>query len=192
MAETGFLIIADISGYTAFLTQTELDHAEDILNTLINKLVDSMSTMFIIAKLEGDAVFAYAPKGSFKQAQTLVECVENIYCAFAQTQRDMKLNTTCTCEACRLIPSLDLKIVLHHGQYMFSNIGGREELSGPDVILVHRLLKSTITEKAGVEAYVFFSEACEEVVDLSSLSLSMQRHEEEYEHLGVVGGCIYN
>ena len=32
MAQSGFLVIADITGYTAYLSSSELDHAEDTLD----------------------------------------------------------------------------------------------------------------------------------------------------------------
>ena len=33
--ESGYLLLADISGYTAFLAQTELEHANEILSDLL-------------------------------------------------------------------------------------------------------------------------------------------------------------
>jgi hypothetical protein len=33
---TGFFIIADISGYTSFLTETELEHAQEIIEEIIH------------------------------------------------------------------------------------------------------------------------------------------------------------
>ena len=39
---------------------------------------------------------------------------------------------------------LDFKFVAHHGEMVKQKMGGREELAGRDVILVHRLLKNTV------------------------------------------------
>ena len=36
MAERGHLVIADITGYTAFLSDSELEHAEDSLKDLLD------------------------------------------------------------------------------------------------------------------------------------------------------------
>ena len=44
---------------------------------------------------------------------------------------------------------LDFKFVVHHGEMVRQKIGAREELAGRDVILVHRLLKNTVSEKVG-------------------------------------------
>lgn len=190
--ENGYLVIADISGYTAFLTQVELEHAEGIMKSLFDTLVKEMKSPLVISKLEGDAIFAYAPEGSFVQGQTLLEAIENIYCAFAMSLESMQLNTTCSCKACELIPTLDLKFVLHHGTYMLSEIGGRQELSGTDVILAHRLLKNTISETSGNIAYAFLSQACAEAMALGELKEGMKTHSENYEHLGDVSGYVYD
>ena len=41
-AYTGYLLIADISGYTAFLTSSEQDHANPILKSLLISLVEQV------------------------------------------------------------------------------------------------------------------------------------------------------
>ncbi len=60
--EHGYLVLADISGYTAFLSQTELDHAHEILTDLLETILKRFKTLLTICKLEGDAVFAYTPE----------------------------------------------------------------------------------------------------------------------------------
>jgi hypothetical protein len=78
------------------------------MSSLMNTLLKNMGSPLIVSKLEGDAIFAYAPDGSFLQGQTLLEAIENLYCLFASTLEQMHRNTTCTCKACELIPTLDL------------------------------------------------------------------------------------
>lgn len=190
--ENGYLVIADISGYTAFLTQAELEHAEGVINSLLDTLVKSMQSPLSISKLEGDAIFAYAPEGSFVKSQTLLEAIENIYCAFAMALESMHRSTTCKCRACELIPSLDLKFVSHYGTYILSEIGGRQELSGPDVILTHRLLKNKIAEVMGDKAYAFLSQSCADAMGLGELKELMKPHSETYEHLGEIRGYVHD
>ncbi len=100
MSQKGYLVIADISGYTAFLTHSELDHAEGIMKSLIKTLLEQLKSPFVVSKLEGDAIFAYAPDRSFVQGQTLLEAIENIYCVFAMALESMCRDTTCKCKAC--------------------------------------------------------------------------------------------
>ena len=72
----------------------------------------------------------------------------------------MQRGTTCRCAACASIGSLDLKFVAHFGTYVLSVDGDREDLAGPDVILVHRLLKNTVGDAGGPQAYVFLTDPC--------------------------------
>jgi hypothetical protein len=70
---SGFLLIADITGYTAFLTRSELEHAQDILRSLFDALLALMQPPLVVSKLEGDAVFAYTLDDQFLRGQTLLE-----------------------------------------------------------------------------------------------------------------------
>jgi class 3 adenylate cyclase len=45
------LLIADISGYTAYLAGVELDHSQDILADLIRTVVTALRPTFRLAKL---------------------------------------------------------------------------------------------------------------------------------------------
>ena len=58
--EPACLVIADITGYTSYLTGVELDHADDILADLMDTVVGALRPTFRLAKLEGDAAFTYA------------------------------------------------------------------------------------------------------------------------------------
>jgi len=39
MTQQGFLLIADITGYTTFLTKSELEHAQGILDSLLKSVL---------------------------------------------------------------------------------------------------------------------------------------------------------
>lgn len=80
MADEGYIVISDITGYTAFLSGSELDHAHDSLRSLPDVLIQHAGPPLVISRLEGDAVISYAPTGSFVQGQTLIELLENTYC----------------------------------------------------------------------------------------------------------------
>src|SRR5438046_1046695 len=76
----------------------------------------------------------------------LVETVEGCYFAFRRRLRSIEHLTTCTCRACQQIPGLQLKLVAHHGEYVVHEVAGSRELVGNDVVLLHRLLKNTVTK----------------------------------------------
>jgi hypothetical protein len=189
MLYEGYLLISDISGYTAFLTQAELEHAHAILEDLFNALLENIKLPMKIAKLEGDAIFAYARQGSFIEGVTLLEGIERLYCIFAETRQTMHVNNTCTCNACQLIPTLDLKFFAHYGQFI---IDKKEELSGPDVILIHRLMKNSVIEDTGIAAYVLFTQAAIDKMQIAAAASEMAAHPETYDHLGDIQCYVHD
>jgi hypothetical protein len=52
----GYLVLADISGYTGFVAQTELEHAHRAMSYLLETIVEKMGGALTIVKLEGDAI----------------------------------------------------------------------------------------------------------------------------------------
>jgi len=186
MANKGYFIITDISGYTEFLTKSELDHAQDALQGLFDVQLANIEHPFVISGFRGDAIFMYVPETNFVEAQGLLEALENLYFVFADTLRQMVLNTTCTCRACQNMPNLDLKMVIHYGEYAVQKLGDREELLGADVIVPHRMLKNHVIEETGVQSYALFSEAAAEALKLTELAYPLVAHTETYEHLGEV------
>ena len=186
MAERGYLVIADITGYTAFLSGSELEHAEDSLKDLLDLLIDQTKPPLVISRLEGDAIISYAPEASFLQGQTLVEILENTYVAFRQARQRMQLNTSCTCNACRNIPNLDLKFFVHYGTYLLQEMAGHTELIGSDVNMAFRLTKNSIAQDLGIEAYVAYTHPAVEALGIGEFCITMQTHQEQYEHLGEV------
>jgi hypothetical protein len=62
--------------------------------------------------------------------------------------------------------TLDLKFVLHHGDYIVQSNGTPEEEFVPDITVAHRLLKNTAASQIGSPAYVLFTEAAEAALDL--------------------------
>ena len=183
-AQHGYLVIADISGYTSFVAKTELEHSHEILSELLELLVNQFQPLMTISKLEGDAVFAFANDGVFARGETLVDFVESMYVAFRDKQLSMKRATTCTCNACRNIPSLDLKFFVHCGDFIQQKIGTIRELVGSDVNLIHRLTKNHVGESMGWRAYIMLTEQSCSRLNLVLENAHVQM--EEYEHLGQI------
>jgi len=182
----GFLVIADISGYTSFVAKTELEHSHEILSELLELLVERFTPM-TISKLEGDAVFAYSGENVFARGDTLIDFIESMYVAFRDRQVSMRRKTTCTCNACRNIPTLDLKFFIHCGDFIIQKVANTRELVGSDVNLIHRLTKNHVTEATGWRAYMMFTEQCLNRLNLKLEDTHVQHVQmEEYEHLGEI------
>ena len=142
--EQGYLVIADISGYTSFLARTELEHAHGIVAELTELVIARLGDPLRFVELEGDAVFAYAPAAAFADAERLLDMIEGCYVAFQLRLEEMRRATTCTCSACALMGALDLKFVAHLGSFILQQTPNGLKPLGPDVILVHRLLKNGV------------------------------------------------
>jgi uncharacterized protein YndB with AHSA1/START domain len=182
--QEGYLVLADISGYTSFLTQAELDHAREIISELLELIARHFKPLLTISKLEGDAIFAYVPAGSVRREETLLEVLETTYQAFRNRIRTSQRLTTCSCRGCKAMPRLDLKFILHYGQYAFQEIAGHRDLVGHDVILVHRLLKNHLADATGWHAYVLLTRQALERMQVDCEAFV--RLEETYEHFGTV------
>src|SRR3954469_3988226 len=99
------LVIADISGYTGYLANVELDHAQDILADLVGAVVTALRPTFRLAKLEGDAAFTFAAIETI-DGSTLLDTIERCYFGFRRRRRDVRQATSCPCNACERIPDL--------------------------------------------------------------------------------------
>lgn len=183
----GYLLLADISGYTEFMTGTELEHSHAIVTELMKLIRSSLTPPMHFVKLEGDAVFCFAPREAFPSGELLVELAESCYYDFSNRLQNMVRSTTCPCDACSEIGSLDLKFVAHFGSFIVDRDGGGVDLAGPDVILVHRLLKNSIIETGGPESYGFFTEPC---AMCGTSQLQLPTHTERYDSFGEVTGAV--
>ncbi|HET7027022.1 MAG TPA: DUF2652 domain-containing protein [Candidatus Limnocylindrales bacterium] len=164
----GSLLLADISGYTAFLQGVADAHrqliveadepppAYAVLSHLLDTMLGAIAPSFRLAKFEGDAIFAVsegAPHGT-----AALDCLRACYAAFRGQLATAGSQWTCSCTACARIGDLDLKFVLHHGPYVVQPIAGHEELLGAEVNLVHRLLKNHVRELVGRVPYALVTD----------------------------------
>ena len=183
--EPACFVIADISGYTSYLAGVELDHAQDIIADLMDTVVRCLRPRFRLAKFEGDAAFFCAPGDTF-DASLVQDAIESAYFAFRKRLRNIEQATSCACKACHGMQQLDLKFVAHHGEFIRQRMGGRDELAGREVILVHRLLKNTVKERLGERAYVLYSDACVQAMSLDATAQGLAEHMESIDIIGEV------
>jgi uncharacterized protein YndB with AHSA1/START domain len=182
----GYLLIADITGYTRYLSESELEHAQETLKALLELLVENTRSPLVISRLAGDAVISYGLREDFFQGQTFIEKIEDTYVTFRKTLERLVLNNTCRCNACANISSLDLKFFIHYGTFGIQRISDHVELIGSDINLLHRLLKNSVTEETGFRAYALYTAPAIRQLDAEDLAETMTRHNEFYEHLGEV------
>ena len=139
--------------------------------TCWKSIVGRLDPPFRLAKFEGDAAFLYVEEGRV-DASLLLDAIEASYLAFRRRLRSIDQATSCDCNSCSLAPGLDLKLFVHHGSYVRTRIAGRDELAGPDVIIVHRLLKGAGAAAARASGFVLFTAAAVQALRLEPASLS--------------------
>ena len=190
MEHRGFFLIADITGYTAYLSDSELDHARQTLTDLLELVVEQTRPPLIVTQLEGDAVLSYALEEGFVTAQTFLERIEETYVEFRRAIDLMVLNNTCKCNACANVSALDLKFFVHFGSFAIQPVGDIRQLVGTDVNLVHRLLKNSVTADTGVRAYLLLTEAAADALGLESGAEGMLSHLEEVPDFGEISVMV--
>jgi hypothetical protein len=182
---TGYLVIADLTGYTSYLASSEIEHAPIIAGDLLETIVGRLEPPFRLSKFEGDAAFAYVEDGR-ADPSLLFDAIEASYIAFRRRLRSIEQATSCDCSSCRLAPRLDLKFFVHHGRFVTRVIAGREELAGSDVILVHRLLKVTTAAPTAPVGFALFTDAAVTALHLDGEAMGLVAGRERIEHLGDV------
>ena len=197
-ASEGYLLLADISGYTGFLTSVEQAHDVDfsggipagytVLGQLLDSVVEGVEPEFGVAKLEGDAVFATAPAEALDgHGDSVVSHLQGVHRAFRARRADAKAASDHMCTACPVVGSLDLKMVLHRGRVVRQTVGSRTEILGPAVNVAHRLLKNTIQARIGPRPYLFVTDAAATGLGLTQAGVE---HREEYADVGSIRGRI--
>ena len=183
--QTGFLVLADLTGYTAYLSGSEIEHAPAIAGDLLETIVGRLEPPFRLVKFEGDAAFLFVEDGR-ADGSLLLDAIEAAYLAFRRRLRSIDQATSCDCNSCRLAPRLDLKVFVHHGAFVWSRIAGRDELAGSDVIVAHRLLKGVGAAEARANGFALFTAAAVDALGLDADALQLRAASEEIEHLGRV------
>jgi hypothetical protein len=197
----GPLLLADIGGYTGFLQDVADAHRDDafaggnvpaayaLMSSLLDGIVADITPPMTLSKLEGDAVFAYAPSATdVPHGTAFLDLIRAAYAGFRQRLGEAGAVWSCTCEACSRAGSLELKFIVHGGPFVIQTMAGGRELIGPEVIMAHRLLKSGAAETAGTGAYLLMTAAASAMLEVppeDGRSIT-----ETYEHYAPLSGSV--
>ncbi|MFL5641347.1 MAG: DUF2652 domain-containing protein [Chloroflexota bacterium] len=193
-----YLLLADISGYTSFMSGVEEEHGFDfsggipaaysILGDLLDSVVEGVKPDLALVKLEGDAVFAAAPAAGLDgQGDRVLETIQRTYRAFIEARTRAIPEHDHICVACPRVAFLDLKVILHRGPAVRQAVGSGSDLLGPAVTIAHRLLKNTVRDRIGARPYLFVTEPAATGLGLQGIGLA---HAERYADAGQVNGRI--
>lgn len=198
-ASERYYLLADISGYTAFLAAVEETHGLDfshgipagyeVLGALLDVVVQGIEPWFAVAKVEGDAVFGVAAVEELDAVSaSLLAAMRDVVDRFHQAKLEQAaVASDHVCTACPVASSLWLKMLLHRGVGVRVVGGSHTELHGPAVTVVHRLLKNHVTDRIGPRPYLFVSDAAAGPLGLAATGIA---HIETYPDAGSVAGRI--
>lgn len=189
--QCGFLLLADITGYTNFLANTPTDLGGHIAASLLDTLVETVTPPFKVANIAGDAVFVFAPNDGNANGQTVLDAIDSLYCAFSDRVSALRYGANCPTDPAQLAGALDLKLVVHYGEYAINRIGDRDELSGSAVVALHRLAKNTVTRDTGHTGYAMLTSLAVDRMNLNSFFDELETRTEEIEHLGEISAYVY-
>lgn len=177
------LLIADISGFTQFIWEHREStvHAQVIVNDLLRAMLERVEPPLEVAKLEGDALFLYITVEEGLAPHLVPSAVAAFFEAFWAKQRELYEGNLCHCRACSGVGGLRLKVLVHSGSALFYSLGRFQELSGPDVITIHRLTKNSVQ----ANQYLLATEAAFARVGFPP-ELSFAPAEERYPDIGRV------
>ncbi|MCI0602795.1 DUF2652 domain-containing protein [bacterium] len=184
------LIIADISGYTRYMlaNRRDLEHGQSVITELIKTIIKEVEIPLEVSKLEGDAVFMYAIEGEAwnREKKLIGDRLPRFFHAFRARLDELKGSTDCICGACANIDKLRLKLIVHAGEAIFYEIAGFTELSGVDVIIVHRLLKNSVSSNQ----YILITEQALDELEVPS-ELVVYPNYEEYPEIGRIKTYVH-
>lgn len=175
------VFIADISGFTTFINDVDVEHSAHIISELLEIIIEANNLDLEVSEIEGDAVLFYR-MGDEPTFEEVTSQTEEMFMRFHEHLNRYERDRICNCGACTTAAKLTLKFVYHFGEVMKRQIKDHEKLLGPDVTLAHRLLKNTINS----HEYVLLSSLPQDSTLEEREWIEMQNGTSEYEGIGEV------
>lgn len=187
-SKPALIYIPDISGFTKFVTETEIDHSTHIIEELLEIIIDANQTKLELSEIEGDAVLFYR----FGQAPSSREIVIQSKEMFIKFHEHLKLyerDRVCQCGACSTAQNLTLKMVAHYGDLAEVRVRDKSKLLGEDMIVAHRLLKNEVNADEYLLLSVKLLDACTSDHLGDEEWVEMQKDSSSYDEIGEVNYC---
>lgn len=187
--QAALIFIPDISGFTRFISETEVTHSKHIIEELLEILLDANELGLQVSEIEGDAILYYR----FGQAPTAAELlaqVQKMFIRFHAHLRKYETHRICHCGACKSAHQLSLKFIAHYGPIAQNQVKQYSKLFGKEVIVAHRLLKNDIRH----HEYAMFTsplvKACSNWVEVPAVAWADVEHGEQEYDSGPVQYCF--
>jgi hypothetical protein len=151
MAEALYFM-PDISGFSNFVNDTEIEHSIHIIAELLELLLDNNPLELQLVEIEGDALFMFSTK--IPSYEELMQQTETMLEKFHRHTKEYDTKRICTCGSCKTTIDLDLKFLVHCGELTMIKVKKIIKPYGREVIQIHRLLKNQVP----VQEYILFTE----------------------------------
>jgi hypothetical protein len=172
-------------------SQVAMVHGQQVVTALIEAILAEVDIPLEVKEILGDAVFLYSVRPGDDEAWEEVSAevgrkLLRFFDAFSDVLVAESESSLCQCAVCRNLHDLKLKIVVHSGEALFHNIGDYADVSGVDVILVHRLLKNSVD----ADEYILMTEPAYRDLRFPS-ELEVHKSSEEYEGFGSIPTFVH-
>lgn len=137
------ILIPDISGFTHFMSMTELEHGSHLISDFLETIIQNVDENFEISEIEGDAVLLYR-KGNVPSKQEVLDLCMKMFHAFHYKRKMIQKLAICPCGACQSLINLSLKFITHYGSLLEIKVDRFTKASGLDMIIAHRIMKNSV------------------------------------------------
>ena len=181
------ICLPDISGFTEFMSDTDIGLSAKVISTLLNKVIYANEIGLKLSEIEGDAVLFFRP-GDLPSLEELINQCKNFYLEFYNQLDLLYKKNKDDDDGKNIHKMLGLKIILHYGKEVGSvPIGKNIKLMGEDIITAHRLLKN----KVKLNEYILISEHLLSQYSATDIKKHLSwgklyKHNTSYEHIGKI------
>lgn len=180
------ICIPDITGFTRFMAETDLEFSRKIIPPLMRCLVTSNTLSLSVGEIEGDAILFYR-YGDLPSLKELAEQCKKFYHDFVNQLESLKKEFAAEFARYESSSKLSLKIIIHAAEMTSTHIEGMIKLIGEDVVVVHKLLKNSVEEAE----YILLSEKLLSHYTGDQISEALNWSElkngsDDYEYIGTV------
>ncbi|MDQ3051656.1 MAG: DUF2652 domain-containing protein [Bacteroidota bacterium] len=180
------ICIPDISGFTKFMAENDIEFSRKIIPPLLRTIVNANSINMIVGEIEGDAVVFYR-FGVLPPLTDLIRQCQDFYDKFNESLKDLMDEYVDNFHKSMSSEKLSVKVVCHAAEITSTEIEGITKLIGEDMVVVHKLLKNSITEME----YILLTEKLldcytEEAKQIAMSGYTIRNGKDVYEHIGTI------
>lgn len=174
-----FFFIPDISGYTNFIRQVDLEEGAAFIQELLEAIIQSNISQLQISEIQGDAILFYRFGDPLKLSLLRKQC-QQTFTDFHKKLLVLNKQYNFPADA---LKNFSLKFVVHYGRVGTAFINGDCKMIGVDMVIANKILKNNIDK----HEYVLMTDNYLKTQDFDMLRLNNEFGPEEI----YTGSCWY-